>query len=237
MARLKTTIVDDLIETVMERVNNYTYVSGEPIPELSLAEEFGVSRTPVREAIAKLIDYSVLEKSKSKVIVKAITTDDIVELLQVREAVECMAMEIIIRNGGLTKEQKDTLHIINNKLSEYIKLGSFEDNFNQDALFHETLVEYSGNLRLKEIFQRVHIQSCRLRWLTMLTPVRYTSTFQEHEDILNYLSAQDTDKLRSAIKNHIARSQDNYLEIISGVKWVRLMNEIQSMNKGKTPGS
>ncbi len=233
MARLKTTIVDDLIKTVMERVNTYTYVSGDPIPELALAEEFGVSRTPVREAIAKLIDFGVLEKNKSKVIVKAITTDDIVELLQVREAVECMALEIIIRNGGLTDEQKGNLQVINKKLSEGIARGDFEENFNQDALFHETLIEYSGNQRLKEIFQRVHIQSCRLRWLTMLTPGRYSFTIQEHEDIVNYLTCQDQEKVRASIKTHIARSQDNYLEIISGVKWVRLMSEIQNMNKSK----
>ncbi len=230
MARIKSNIVNEITTELMARVNNFTYSSGEALQEQSIAEEFGISRTPVREAIMKLIDLNILERFGSKVIVKPITFSDIQELFEVREAVESITMKTIINRGGLTKETLAILENINNKLEESIQFNRYEENFYQDALFHEELVRATGNQRLSDIWQRITYENNRLYWMTMLTPHRYQYTLAEHKKILEMLQTDDVKEAQEAMSNHIAKSLMNYKEILEDGKWMNIMTELRNMN-------
>ncbi len=69
MPRIKSNLVDNVLEEIIHRINCYHYIAGDVISEVALAKELGVSRTPIREAIAKLIDIGVLIRDNSKIIV------------------------------------------------------------------------------------------------------------------------------------------------------------------------
>lgn len=229
MARLKSDMVDSVISEIMKKIDNYIYVSGDVISEVSLAEELNVSRTPVREAIFNLLGEGVLERTATKTVVKTVTIDDIRDTLELREAVELMAVRCIIKKGGLTDAEKAELIKINDELSESISNGNFESNFEQDSNFHEYIVSVSGNAQLVTVCKRISLQSKRLRWISTLTPTRYSDTKDEHLVIVEALLEKDLEASQNAISKHLENAVKNYEFVLSDDKWLRLSSELKRM--------
>ncbi|MRY42767.1 GntR family transcriptional regulator [Clostridium beijerinckii] len=229
MPRVRGNTVDIAVQKILHKIENYELVTGDIVSDLELSKEFEMSRTPMREAIMILLDNGILERTKTKVVVKAITLNDINEILEVREAIEQMSVEIIINNKGLTKAQLKELNVIQEKLCENITNGNFDSNFEADAMFHEKLAEYSGNERFLDICKRIYLQSQRLRWITMLTPSRYTETCEEHQKIIDALTNLDLSVAKEAIHSHLQNSKSNYDDIINNKQWNKIAQQMKNM--------
>ncbi|EEQ57263.1 GntR family transcriptional regulator [Clostridiales bacterium TF09-2AC] len=230
MPRLKGNASDTALKKIVQKINDYELSSGEIVSDLELSNELNISRTPVREAMQQLIDIGLLERTATKVVVRSITLTDIVEIFQIREAIEIMSVKIILSNGGLTEAQKLELMDIHQNLCNDISNGNFDKNFSDDTAFHEKLIEYSGNSRMEDISRRISLQSQRLRWLTLLTPSRYAGTRDEHERIIQGILNQDLDSTARAIQEHLQGSLENYTQILNNNQWVKIMSELKNMN-------
>lgn len=230
MPRLKGNASDTALKKIVQKINDYELSSGEIVSDLELSNELNISRTPVREAMQQLIDIGLLERTATKVVVRSITLTDIVEIFQIREAIEIMSVKIILSNGGLTEAQKLELMDIHQNLCNDISNGNFDKNFSDDTAFHEKLIEYSGNSRMEDISRRISLQSQRLRWLTLLTPSRYAGTRDEHERIIQGILNQDFDSTARAIQEHLQGSLENYTQILHNNQWMKIMSELKNMN-------
>ena len=227
MPRLKGNASDTALKKIVQKINDYELSSGEIVSDLELSNELNISRTPVREAMQQLIDIGLLERTATKVVVRSITLTDIVEIFQIREAIEIMSVKIILSNGGLTEAQKLELMDIHQNLCNDISNGNFDKNFSDDTAFHEKLIEYSGNSRMEDISRRISLQSQRLRWLTLLTPSRYAGTRDEHERIIQGILNQDLDSTARAIQEHLQGSLENYTQILNNNQWMKIMSELK----------
>ena len=230
MPRLKGNASDTALKKIVQKINDYELSSGEIVSDLELSNELNISRTQVREAMQQLIDIGLLERTATKVVVRSITLTDIVEIFQIREAIEIMSVKIILSNGGLTEAQKLELMDIHQNLCNDISNGNFDKNFSDDTVFHEKLIEYSGNSRMEDISRRISLQSQRLRWLTLLTPSRYAGTRDEHERIIQGILNQDLDSTARAIQEHLQGSLENYTQILNNNQWMKIMSELKNMN-------
>lgn len=230
MPRIRGNSVSIATNKILKKIQNYELLTGDIVSDLELSKEFNMSRTPIREAIMSLLDHNILERTTTKVVVKAITLSDIIEILQVREAIEQKCAQILIENGGLNDDQKNHLLSIHEKLIENIVNGNIDSNFDADDLFHKEIIKYSGNSRFLDIYKRLTLQSQRLRWITMLTPSRYSETREEHTEILTALFDMDIDKTKQAIHNHIYATQKNYENILNNPHWSKIAQEIKHMN-------
>ena len=235
MPRLKGNASDTALKKIVQKINDYELSSGEIVSDLELSNELNISRTPVREAMQQLIDIGLLERTATKVVVRSITLTDIVEIFQIREAIEIMSVKIILSNGGLTEAQKLELMDIHQNLCNDISNGNFDKNFSDDTAFHEKLIEYSGNSRMEDISRRISLQSQRLRWLTLLTPSRYAGTRDEHERIIQGILNQDLDSTARAIQEHLQGSLENYTQILNNNQWMKIMSELKNMNPKRNP--
>lgn len=229
MARTKSNASELALKKILKKVNSYDLSSGDIVSDLELSREFNMSRTPIREAISRLIDAGVLERTATKVVVKAVTLDDINEILVVKESIELMSARLIIENGGLTAEQEEALITLHETLKEYVSQGKFEDNFITDAAFHSMIVSFSKNSRLLNICKQIDIQIQRLRWITILTPSQFSITLDEHEAIITALKAKDLSQAEHAISTHTTSAKTNYSNIISNSHWSKLMKELSTM--------
>ena len=173
MPRIKSNAVEIATEYILSKIENYELKSEDIISDIKFAEELGMSRTPVREAIMSLIENGILERNRSKIVVKSITLKDILEIIDIRDAIEQKALELIVEKGGLNKEQLSILSDIQDTMTENILTGNVEGNFHADHLFHLTLFEFADNSRLYDIHKNLLLQSKRLRWLAQLTPGRF----------------------------------------------------------------
>lgn len=229
MPRVRGNTVDIAVQKILRKIENYELVTGDIVSDLELSKEFEMSRTPLREAIMILLDNGILERTKTKVVVRAITLKDINEILEVREAIELKSIEIIVNNKGLTKAQLKELNQIQEKLCENINNGDFDTFFEADSSFHEKIAEYSGNERFLDICKRIYLQSQRLRWITMLTPSRYTETCEEHQLIIDTLTKLDLNAAINAIKSHLLNSKINYEDIINNKQWNKIAQQMKNM--------
>lgn len=229
MPRIRSDATDIAAQKILEKIENYQLSPGAVISDLELSKEFGMSRTPVREAIMTLLDSGILERTRTKVVVKAITLQDINEILDVRDAIEQKAIQVILSNGGLTHEQLQELNTIQLQMQENIRTGNFNDNFTSDNKFHELLLTFSKNQRLLDVYQRLSLQSIRLRWFTIFTPSRYTQTIEEHDQIIHALKQRDEASASAAIRNHLTRTKNNYEEIFNNSQWKNIITAMQEM--------
>lgn len=214
----------------MKKINSYELGPGDIVSDMELSKELGISRTPVREAIFKLISDGILERTPTRVIVKPLTFADIQEILQIREALEIASAKLIIDRGGLTDAQYDELCAMQQQFCTYVADSNYGDNFSNDSDFHRAIVEFSGNSRMISIFRMINWQAQRLRVLTLFTPQRYQDTAAEHQAIIDALHSKDISFAESALHAHFQATIANYAEILESPHWGRVLKGIISMS-------
>jgi len=229
MARIKSNASKIAFDYIKEKIDRYSLKPGDTVSDLTISKELNISRTPVREAIQKLIQYNLIEKERTKFVVTNITSKDICELIECREAVECQAVKIIIDNGGLTNNQKKKLEEIERTIEVSLKNKEYHLNFKNDALFHNTIVTYSNNKRLIEIMKSLTIQGERLRWLSIITPNRYNNALKEHREIIEHIENKDESKVSYCISNHLLLSKDNYETITKNICFDQIVLALKNL--------
>ncbi|MGH4036363.1 MAG: GntR family transcriptional regulator [Sphaerochaeta sp.] len=219
MARPKSEATNIAFNTIKDRINKYDLVPGDTVSDLNLSSELNMSRTPIREAILMLVQCNLVERKPHKFVVKDITRKDIKELLDIRVAIETLAVKLIIEKGGLTKEEKKELEDLEIKYRASIKAKNYNDNFKYDSQFHTYIVDFAGNERLSGIMKNITIQGERLRWMSILTPTRLDSAVNEHAQIREFLEAGDGENAIKKIDDHLQLTKENYNKITQNSSW------------------
>ena len=231
MARTKSNAADKAFSLIANKIEKYELSPGDYVSDLELSKQLDMSRTPVREAILQLLNFGLLERENSRIVVKAITLNDAVEMLQVREAIEKMSVKIIINNNLLTEDRKNEITNVESELVKSINDDNLYDNYKFDDMFHRKIVEFSGNSRLLETFDRVDIQGRRLRWITVLTPDRFDNTCKEHAVILESIQNNDIQAAEAAVESHIQNTMTNYKKILESQHWERIILTLKHLTQ------
>ncbi|MFI3206673.1 MAG: GntR family transcriptional regulator [Clostridia bacterium] len=231
MPRIRSDAAEVAAKKILDMINDHKLVTGDSVSDMELSRDFEMSRTPIREGIITLIEAGVLERTRTKVVVKSVTMDDVIEILDVRDAIERKTIEIIFERDLLTEEKIQKLQCSEDMLAKNIKEGNFDANFNSDTEFHQTLISFAENQRFVDIYNRLSLQFSRLRWMTMLTPSRYVETKSEHQVIIDTLKTGDMDKSIKAANSHIIKTKENYNEILTSSYWNHIADEIKRMKQ------
>ena len=187
---------------------------GETLSIDALARKYGVSSTPVRDAINRLSALGYLDvRPRSKVSVKATTTRDFREVFEIRIALEDLAI-------GLTNIPLDEMQNAIQASKEVVAAleGSrdVEDIFDRhDNLIHELLVRYSGNEHLRRMMAELHPL---LRWLrgtvTSARRGRLVRAAEEHIAIMKALAAGNRSGARLLLQKHLQSAMIDGLTLI-----------------------
>lgn len=184
---------------------------GERLMEIQLANKMGVSRTPVREAIRKLeLEGLVLMTPRRGAEVAGITEKDMVDVLEVRKAMERLAVELAcdkITDEEIEKLKEEIalqkLAIKNNDLQEIVRL---------DVEFHDRLYGSTGNKRLIQMLNnlREHIYRYRIAYIKDVT--QRNLLIDEHTLIIESIINRDKISAMKAIEKHIDNQELFILE-------------------------
>ena len=232
ISRVRSHALETAVDAIMNKINNYELLSGDVVSDAELSGELGMSRTPVREAMMQLINDGILQRTSTRVVVKPLTLSDIYEILEIREAREIASAGRILRRGGLTDGEQEQLRSIHEQLCKSVQEKQFDENFSQDARFHQTIIEFGGNLRMLAISKTFDRQVQRLRFLTMVTPERYTGTVAEHQAILDALCSADRQAVKAAIRRHLRATADNFSDILEDPQWNRMARGLHDLTSG-----
>jgi DNA-binding GntR family transcriptional regulator len=177
---------------------------GEAISEAEIALSYGVSRTPVREAILKLSDEGLVEIfPQSGINVSRISIAALPEAIVVRRALEETTTRMTAERA--TASQILALHSVVERQRE-ADAAHDRDAFHQaDELFHATIAEIAGYPGIWKLILQVKVNVDRFRQLTLPQAGRMATVIAEHERILSAIEAHDADRAAAAMAKHIER--------------------------------
>ncbi|HMM20753.1 MAG TPA: GntR family transcriptional regulator [Selenomonadales bacterium] len=186
------------------------YHPGETLLESKLAEELGVSRTPIREAIRLLELEGLVEVTTKKgAVILGISQKDVQDIYAIRQLVEGLAGRWAAEriSDSEFKDLQKTFEL----MEFYGQKQDLEEVAELDNKFHQAIYEASGSRILYLTLRNLHeyAQIARIRSLAFQN--RLPQTLTEHRAILDALRAKDADAAEKALSEHVHNVHQNIL--------------------------
>ena len=198
-------------ETLRDAIRKGILEPGERLMEVQLADELGISRTPVREAIRKLEQEGyVIMMPRRGTYVSDISTNDVKEIFEIRSALESLATGLAARR--IEQDELETLQNLLVEIEGYIAKNDIEKIVETDIKFHGLLYKVSRNERLVNIISNLKEQLARFRTLSMSYPGRLQETLEEHSEMVEAIANGDVSAARDAAEHHMERAEKTLLK-------------------------
>lgn len=202
-----------VFESLREAIIQGKLGPGERLMEIQLAEEMGVSRTPVREAIRKLeLEGLVVMIPRKGAYVAGLSLKDIADVFEIRRALEGLAAELASERA--TDEELEQMERYLVKISEEIEVGDVDKVVETDTGFHSLLYKASRNERLTQIISNLREQIQRSRTTSLSYPGRMKIAVEEHRKIVEAVSARDGELARKLAHEHIENAENTLMRMI-----------------------
>ncbi len=202
-----------IFERVREDILNGKYANGDKIVEAKLADELGVSRTPVREALKQLeLDGLVESLPNRGVVVKGITTQDIEDIYAIRLAIEAIAARWSVER--MDDEEIEQLKEIYDLMEFYTFKEDVEKTFELNTKFHETMYRGTKSRYLEHVLKDFQLFIKSTRSESLKSEGRIDRALKEHKFILEAFLERNTEKAVEAVVNHIVNSRTNVSMIL-----------------------
>jgi len=186
---------------------------GERLMEVQLAEEMGVSRTPVREAIRKLeLEGLVVMVPRKGAYVSGLTLKDAAEVFEIRGSLEGLAAALAAER--ITEEEVKCLDRILIEISKASEKGDAETIIQKDMEFHQILFSASRNERLAQIINNLKEQIDRFRIQSFTNPARVKNVVTEHKAIIDAIKQGNAESAEKLAKAHIYEVEYNVMEML-----------------------
>lgn len=196
-----------LHEEVIDQLRDMI-VQGELAPETKLnervlAEQLGISRTPLREAIKFLASEGLVELLPNRgAMVAPLKAEKVKEIFTVLGTLEALAGELVCRNA--TDADIAEIRALHYQMVAHHARGELAQYFRCNQQIHIRLVECAGNATLAQVFRGLNAHVRRARYMANLSHERWDKAVREHEEILEALSARDSGRLQQLLREHLA---------------------------------
>lgn len=202
-----------VFESLREAIISGRLPSGERVMEIQMAEEMGVSRTPVREAIRKLeLEGLVVMFPRKGAYVAGISLKDIADVFEIRGALEGLAAELAAER--ITDEELEDLERYLVKISEESENGDLNKVVETDTDFHSLIYRASRNQRLSQIINNLREQIQRFRTTSLSYPGRMKVAVEEHRKIVEAISGRDGELARKLAQEHIENAENSMMNMV-----------------------
>lgn len=202
-----------VFESLREAIITGKLSPGERLMEIQMAEEMGVSRTPVREAIRKLeLEGLVVMIPRKGAYVAGLSLKDIADVFEIRGALEGLAAELAAER--ITEEELEGLERYLVKISEETESGDLSKVVETDTDFHSLIYSASRNQRLTQIINNLREQIQRFRKTSLSYPGRMKVAVEEHRKIVEAISARNGELARNLAHEHIENAENSMMNMI-----------------------
>lgn len=200
-----------VFENLREAILSGRLEPGQRLMEVSLAEQLGVSRTPVREAIRKLeLEGLVVMIPRKGAYVADVSLKDIIDVLEIRAALEGLAASLA--SERMSDEDLERLEVMSYEFKQSLETDNIEAMVERDVQFHDMIFNATNNQKLIQINNSLREQVYRFR-------VTYISDFntsknlvQEHQQIIEAISNRDSRLAMEHAMNHIENAENFMIE-------------------------
>lgn len=180
---------------------------GEVVSEVTVAEELGISRTPVHEAFLRLEGEKLLRLAPRRgAAVVPMAPDEARDVLEMREAIECSTARRALGNGSLPAKVLEEMTSNVTRQRELAEAGDEEEFVQLDSEFHAILIRASRNATALFFHDLLRDRQHRLRHqLLQIGPEEVAGALADHELMLAAAEQGDADELCRLISSHVRR--------------------------------
>ncbi len=204
-----------VFETLREAILSGKLEPGERLMEIQLAEEMGVSRTPVREAIRKLeLEGFVVMIPRKGAYVAGISHKDVTDVFEVRAALEALAAGLAAERA--TDEEIEKLDRSLLAYSEQTNKQDIDGIVESDTGFHELLYKCSRNERLQSMITLLREIIQRVRTVSLSQPGRSKDAVEEHRQIVDAIAERNVELAQHLAREHIYNAENSMLNSLKG---------------------
>jgi DNA-binding GntR family transcriptional regulator len=172
------------------------------VNEFELAERFGISRTPLREAIKILATEGLLELLPNRgARVASVSPEEVDEIMEVVAGLEATAADLACR--AITDEEIASIEVKHLAMVEAWKRGDDPAYFTLNREIHEAIMQASRNATLQGIYANLSGRIQRARYSAHKTPAQWKKAVGEHEQMIRLLKRRDGERLALVLRDHI----------------------------------
>ncbi len=206
-------------QSLSEQVYNYIkrlilsgeLKGGQKIPEEKIAQQFGVSRTPIREALRRLDEYGLVYlKPRSYAVVVELASQEAEQVAQVRAQLEVLSARQLAEHG--TQEDFTVLDQIASECEESLEAGDIAATFEKDSQLHLEIARRTGNRHLFELFEKIDAKMQLLRLVLHLPHEDLQRFIAQHQPLLRHMRAHNKEAAEAVMERHILEQLDYYQE-------------------------
>jgi len=202
----------DAYALLLEAIDVGIFKPGDRLVESDLAEWFGVSRTPIREALQRLETQSMLTRDGRSLIVASLDYNQLAELYVVRAELEGLAAQLAARHA--TPEEVGVLRDMVEE--DRALLGQPTELARANRRFHKQIHLASHNRFLVQQLDLVHRSMALLATTSLAAEGRDADALREHDAIVSAIEARDGEASAAALREHISKAFVTRLKLDSG---------------------
>ncbi len=204
---LKDHIHGVLLDAILN-MNIYDPETDLRLDERKMAEQLGISRTPIREALVRLEQDGFVEiQPRRGVFVRRKTLDEILEMVVVWAALESMAARLVTENAS--DEEISALRELAAKYSVNAARADIAEYSDANFLFHQRILELSKCALIRELADGLFLHMYAVRRRTMRESDRAAHSVVDHMEIIEALESRDADLASRRVRLHTMRLHDH----------------------------
>lgn len=208
----------DLIAQELEgRILHGDFRHGDRLDEVRLAEEFGVSRTPVREAFQRLALSGLIEQLPRRgVFVREPGPVELLEMFEVMAEIEAVCARLAATR--ISDAALEELSEANTRCSQAVADADTDRYYAENETFHTILYRESGNSFLASEAQRLHKRLRPFRRIQLQFRGRMTQSMAEHDAIVAALAKGDGEAAAREVRDHVAVQGEKFHQLVASLR-------------------
>lgn len=210
---LRTSLHHELVGRLQTLIINAELEPGAKVPEKSLCDQFGVSRTPLREALKVLASDGLVRLEPNRgAWVTQVTVGEVEEVFPVLGALEALSGELACKH--IDDDEIKAIQALHDAMLESYENRDLDAYFSINQQIHRAILVAARNDTLTTSCQALSLRMQRARYLANMTEGRWFEAVQEHESIMKYLAAREGKALGKTLLKHMDAKK------ISVIRWL-----------------
>lgn len=205
---------DEVVERLRDMIVGGLLEEGERLREKKLCERFGISRTPLREALKVLTSEGLLELLPNRgARVTRLSLSDLEDMFEVMSALECLAGELSCKH--ITDEEVEAIRQLHDTMLRYYRRNDFLNMFKIDQEIHKSIVAASRNETLQGVYESLAGRMRRARFKGARRDAGQQALMDDHIEMVEALSERNGALLGQIMRRHIQRKGAIARDVIS----------------------
>lgn len=210
---VRASLHDEVVQRVRDMISEGELVPGERVSERVLCGRFGISRTPLREALKVLASEGLLDLTPNRgATVASLTVADIEEVFPVMGALEALSGELAC--ARVTDDDLAEIRALHFQMLLHHRRRELPEYFRLNQAIHEKIMAIAGNSALAAAHRGLAGRIRRARYMANMSRARWDKAVAEHAEILAALADRDGPRLARILKSHLANKCETVKEAL-----------------------